>query len=295
MIIKRKGALGDVIMMTPAIRQLRLNNPDMYIGIETFFPDVFKNNPYVSEASNKIVKRNEKIVVLDAYYEKNLDRHPVDCYADGILGSDKELLSKNTELFVDENDRIFVDDWMSQISYGNKKIIVIHFGTTWVPIIGEEFEKVLNFLRKKFIVVLIGRKVSDKEYYPRNLDNVIDLVDKEWSIHKIQWLIEKSDLFFGTDTGVMHIASTTNTPIVCCYSFVNPKNRIPFRDGVDFRSVHVSSNVCSSLFCAESNKKLCSNGDFGGVKCDKSFICAKKITSKMMIKAIKEIKIPFVD
>lgn len=294
MIIRRKGALGDMILMTPAIRQLRLDNPNIYIGVETFYPDVFSNSPYVNEAARRIIKPNEKVVELDAHYEKNLDQHPIDAYARAILGHNK-LNSKMTDLFVTEKDRHYVDTWWKKSIIPGKRVIVVHFGTTWVPIEGKEFDKLLHYLTKRFVVILVGRKIPPKEYYPSNLDGVVSLVDQEWSIHQLQWLIEKSDLFFGTDTGVMHIASTTNTPIVSCYSFVNPEYRKPFRDYVDFKAVVGKKSSCSDLFCAEKLKKLLPSGDFAGPRCPIDYACAKSISSGMMVTQIRATKMPFLE
>ena len=47
----RAGAIGDVIMTPPAIRQLRRENPQAYIRYVTESPDLLMNNTHVDEVS----------------------------------------------------------------------------------------------------------------------------------------------------------------------------------------------------------------------------------------------------
>jgi ADP-heptose:LPS heptosyltransferase len=284
MIIDRKGALGDIILMTPSIREYRRRNPDEYIGIRTLYPEVFLNNPYIDECSKDLHRPNEKVINLNGEYEKNLNRHPIQAYSEAILG-DSDYTSWKLDLFPTEDDRCFVDEWWQKNIKTDKKVIVLHFGITWVPLKSEVLEEVIAQLVKKYEVILVGRKIS-KEYYPKNMEGVIDLVDKEWSIHKLQWLIQKSEIFFGSDTGIMHIAATTNTPIACCYSFVNPEFRKPFRDKVLF--IPIVSNICPTPFCAELKRIRVPNGDFGGVNCN-TFNCAKDMSANNILEAIETI------
>ena len=89
MIIKRKGAIGDCLMITPAIREYKYRNPDAFFGIETDCSHVFCNNPFVDIAGPRISRQHsagEDIVDLNGIYERNFNRHPVDVYAQAILG-----------------------------------------------------------------------------------------------------------------------------------------------------------------------------------------------------------------
>lgn len=49
-IVKRTGAIGDVLLTTPLIAEIKRQNPQSEIFVETDFPQIFKNNPHVKEA-----------------------------------------------------------------------------------------------------------------------------------------------------------------------------------------------------------------------------------------------------
>jgi len=289
MIVVRKGALGDILMTTPAFRELRRRNPNMYIGVRTLFPDVFANSPYVDEASVRLDRNNERKLKLDAEYEKDFNRHPAHVYAKAIVG-DCEFDWWNLELFPTEKERLYVDEWWNKNVKDAWPVVVLHYGITWVKLQSAEMEKLIQALTKEFKVILVGRKTRSKEYYPQFREGVLDLVDAEWSIHKLNWLIQKANMFVGTDTGVMHIAATTTTPIVCCYGFVNPEFRKPFRQKIPFESVVGDMSGCNIPFCAEGNKIKCPNGDFGGVRCKRDYACAKSITAEMILEKVNKIK-----
>lgn len=284
MILIRKGAMGDTIMLTPIVRELRLQNPDEYIGIKTFYPNVFDNNPYVDAASNSLTKNGEKIISLDGAYEKNFDIHPVDSYAKAV---GVELSSKRIELFHTDKDRTIIDNWWKNNVPDNKPVIVLHLGLTWVPVQTVVFDDLIDKMHKEYSFILVGQR-NHSEYYPKDPSKVIDLTVSKFSIQQLSWLIEKADCYFGTDTGILHVAGTTSTPICCCFSFVNPECRKPFREHVKFKGIS-ATEYCDMSFCAERNKRMCPNGDFGGVICNKNFVCARGIDIDMIINGIREV------
>lgn len=283
MIISRKGAMGDMLMLTPLVRELRCIYPDDYIGVETLCSNVFLNSPYVDEAKPKIDKPKQKTYILDGVYESNFDIHPVDAYARSL---DITLKSKKMELFHTEEDRLLVDSWWNKtIPNNGKPVIVMHLGLTWVPLQAEQFDKLIALVNHKYNLILVGQR-NHTEYYPKDNSKFIDLTTSRLSIQQLSWLIEKADGYFGTDTGVLHIAGTTSTPVCACFSYINPESRMPFRECVPF--IWVSAiQYCNAPFCAERNKSTTPSGDFAGVKCDKNFACAQGITAEMMLKGIE--------
>ena len=52
-LVKRRAALGDVVMSTAVVRELhRAHNGQCAITVETEFPLVYKNNPYIVDLRN---------------------------------------------------------------------------------------------------------------------------------------------------------------------------------------------------------------------------------------------------
>lgn len=284
MILSRKGAMGDMLMLTPLVRELRRIYPDDYLGIETLCSNVFLNSPYIDEAKPKINRPKEHRYILDGVYESNFDIHPVDAYARNLGIT---LKTKKMELFHTESDRCLVNSWWNKtIPNNGKPVVVMHLGLTWVPLQAEQFDKLIDLINHKYNLVLVGQR-NHTEYYPKDNSKFFDLTTSKLTIQQLSWLIEKADVYFGTDTGVLHIAGTTSTPICACFSFINPECRKPFREGLPFKWVSATKH-CDTPFCAERNKRTSPSGDFAGVKCDRSFACAQGITAEMMSKGIED-------
>lgn len=84
------------------------------------------------------------------------------------------------------------------------------------------------------------------------LDNV------EFDLHQLHALIGRSVLFIGGDSGPLHIASTTQTPIVGLFGATLPVRSMPWRDT---KSVTEIVEI-SELTCRPCDQKVCEPGDF---------------------------------
>ena len=276
--------MGDMIMLTPIIREYRMRNPNEFIGVETHCTNVFQNSPYVDQVAKIINRPTERRIMLDGAYEKEFHRHPRDVYAEHVIGT-SDFEGKYIELFPTEKDRIQVDMWWEQFIGNAGSVAVCHYGLTWVKLRTQMLDDLMtHFLGKFDKVILIGQPIA-AEYYPKKIKGFVDLVGSNWSIQKLHWLIQKADLYFGADTGIMHVAGTTSTPIVACFSFVDPRCREPYRPGVPF--VPVYAEACDTPLCAASKKRTIKGGDFGGPLCT-DFKCAKAITTEMVMDSIDE-------
>jgi len=75
---------------------------------------------------------------------------------------------------------------------------------------------------------------------------------------ELRALVERSGLFVGGDTGPLHVASTTSTPIVGIYGPTLAARSAPWRDPrVPTESVHVDG-----LPCRPCDQRVCEPGDF---------------------------------
>ena len=279
MIIQRLGALGDTLFLTPIVREIKRRNLDEFIGISSYYHNLFDNNPYVDAKGRNLCfkKKDEEVVDLDGYYEKQMDNHPVKLYAERILG-DSNLESFALEIYETEYDRTVIDNWLADNIDKDKKTIVCHLGNTWVKLHDHVYEEVIGYLTSKYNVILLGRGT---EYIPKST-GWINLLGNQYSIQRIKHLISKCDLFFGTDSGLSHICSCTDTTSVVCYSFISPEWRKPLNKG---NFVPIVAN-CATPHCAEQNK-IIENGEFRGVSCNYQ-MCSKDIRSSQIVDAIEK-------
>lgn len=276
MIIQRKGAMGDVMFLTPVVRELKRRHPDRPIGISSYFYNIFDNSPYVDMAGRNLTSSTEEIINLDGFYENNMDNHPTLLYAGLILG-DTDLEYKGLELFETEHDRIIVDNWLQDNVDFDKKTIVCHLGNTWVKVQDYVLEEVIQELVQRYNVILVGRGT---EYIPK-CEGWINLTGDKFTIQRLKHLISKSNLFFGMDSGVSHIASCTPIPQVVCYSFINPEWRRPLNKN-NFKAIVAN---CPTAFCAE-DKKVLDNNEFRGVSCEYQ-MCSMDIRASKILDSIE--------
>jgi heptosyltransferase-1 len=85
---------------------------------------------------------------------------------------------------------------------------------------------------------------------------VLDFGDVD--LAELRSLVARSALFVGGDTGPLHIASTTETPIVGLYGPTLPQRSAPWRDP---RTVTASLEV-DGLPCRPCEQRTCVPGDF---------------------------------
>ncbi len=87
-------------------------------------------------------------------------------------------------------------------------------------------------------------------------DRIVDL--GEFGLAELRALIERSRVFIGGDTGPLHIAATTTTPIVGIFGPTTAARSAPWRDpGYATESVEVEG-----LPCRPCDQRVCVPGDF---------------------------------
>lgn len=96
----------------------------------------------------------------------------------------------------------------------------------------------------------------------------------EYTLAQIKTLIEGAKMFVGMDSGIMHIAQGTKTPIVAVFTIADPINRIWRPENTNV--------ILGKCFGCLSNKI----GAFSIEDCENNLICTD-ISSKQVLKVIK--------
>ena len=219
-LIKRKGAMGDVLMLTPIIRELKKIYPNSLLAVETNSPDILTNNPYIDHAETYIPGKDYSIV-LEPRYEKDPGGNAIDVMAKQC-GID-ELESRKMEIYLTpDNIR-----WAKNKLDTTKRYIAFHTGRTWKsrewPV--RRFKEVaLHFMNKGYDVVELG----DRETVFMDIGNDC----RGCSIKQTASLIKESIAFVGIDSSCANIAKALNTPAFIVYGCVDPSTRIA--DAVEF-------------------------------------------------------------
>ncbi|MFO1026680.1 MAG: glycosyltransferase family 9 protein [Acetobacteraceae bacterium] len=217
--------MGDVILTTALIdRMLAVYGNDVAIDVATGMPHVYTGMPHVRTVNpvDLHYADYDRVIDLDGAYEANRSVHAIDAYMIVAFG-DANWPRKETVLRRDVPRLTATVDW--------RRAIVLHAGirdrNRSMPRLFWE-TLVALLLRGGYVPVLVG--TSEDHRWPERLD-IVDLCG-DYTVQETAWMIAQAACFFSLDTGVGHIAGTTDTPMVTLFTSVRPQNRMRWRHGV---------------------------------------------------------------
>jgi ADP-heptose:LPS heptosyltransferase len=233
-LVRRNGALGDVVLATPIVRRLKKENPNAIIYVETYssYLSVFKGpNTGASDGmygtllraagSSPAVEYYDKIINLNLAYEKRPNMHIVEAYMVEAFGEkDADCLDMDfrQELFFDRT---------TLPNIKGKGYIAVHAAVAgWAnrTLPRDTWKEVLHRLGVAGLrPILVG---TERDAAP-GFDCPSFLIP---DIHAQARLIQSCECFIGSDSGLLHVAGCTDTPIVGVFTCASPENRLPFRE-----------------------------------------------------------------
>ena len=207
----RGGALGDVLLCTPALRELKRINAPCDATFYTNFPGLLKGLPFI-------------------YAVRGYDELPGDClsleYEDlipprrhiaKILGDKLGLRIRDVRPSCAVNLEIvsrFLAEWRDM---RRPRIIVNRRAGPWTPNKDwpdEYWGDLLDRLTARFSVIEIGASAQDRGVQPG--DHYLDLRGKT-GLEELVAAIGAADLHVGPISGPVHIAAALGTPAVVIY------------------------------------------------------------------------------
>ena len=267
----RRGAMGDVLLAEPCIREFARKRPNVEVVIATDCPEVFKNHPYIRQTlpTKELKNFNEFSAVfdLDALHENQKEKHITRAYADLIIGNDDFDLQP--QLYFVDRDRFVIEKFLAELS---RPICVVHNRIDESqPFRNVDIDIWTNFLREvkrrhpDLVFLQIGLRPKDVAIEG---EDFLD-VRNQFTIHQIALLIENARLFIGTDAGPLHVAGTTNTPILSFFTYISSVTRAPLRARGAFLGVD-SKIECAGCWTQFSrpNGWYCRQGSYD---CSKRF------------------------
>jgi heptosyltransferase III len=232
----RDGAMGDVLMMTPVLRELHdIHSGDVSIDVATNFEFVFSNNPYVTRVFDlktlrKGVRSYDVVVDLNGVYERAPNKHPVDAYAKCVFGGGE--INKQLEIYSSQSDEEMINKVVKDI--GSPYIVVHYFSHEWPnrEVSSEIWQRLLRHvaIQSSYTIIFIG--VARDQVLITN-DRCEDHRGR-YSIQQLKLLIDRSIGFLGGDSGPSHVAAATNAPMAVFYTCAHHEARMPLRNGGKF-------------------------------------------------------------
>lgn len=259
-------AFGDTLSSTPTIKKL-FHSYNQKIIVVTHYPEVFHNNPYVEKTYSP------NIINFDNILETHIIHRTFD-----VLGykSERGVENKHSRMDIRQYHAISLGFMLSKnemecdyyplpyepIEGLPERYVLIHPvqnwpNRTWSSKNWMELTKKLNDMG--ISVVSVGKDSSetgffniDKPTFNFEIENGLNLINKT-SMSQAWHVIQKSDCFVTMDTGLLHLAGTTDAEILLLGSAINPEFRIPYRHGSQDYKIKYVLGGCD-LHCASDMK-----------------------------------------
>jgi ADP-heptose:LPS heptosyltransferase len=278
--VVRQLAMGDVLLATPIIRQLYEDySGKCHIDVLTLKPEIFLHNPYIRQiftpdTFGEVKGTYIRVINLDLAYENMPHVHIVDAYAMASHGAADKINSKRLELFPSDADRQRAQSIQAKDIAGD--YVVVHMRKdTWpsrnLPDV--TWRKILDILLEctDFKIVQVGSPHEIAfDYHPRLLNMLGRL-----NIQELRQIIAGAQCYVGVDSGTLHVAACTDTPIIAMFSSAHHRLREPLERPPHARFIPIQPAVdcygCQEHYPPPITGVICHRGDPYSPPCKDAF------------------------
>ena len=226
-LVRRTGALGDVISITPILHRLRIENPDAYIVVETRYDQVFIGHGWKNHDVDYVVHQAstdfDRIIDLDMVHERDRRSHPIDAYMKITFGDTKG--DKTYILPLDESETTV------KLNVDFNKRITFAMNKSWqnrtIPL------HVWQGLAEKliadgYVIIALGTHI-DQVLSP-DLKAIVYTYDR-LNLYQQAMLIHQSRCFVAGPSGLYTLSGVTETPTVVFQTINRPEHIINYHHG----------------------------------------------------------------
>lgn len=263
------NGLGDLICATPIIRKLS-HTYQSGITILSKMPELFKNNPYVlasfKNTSVDLDYFRDNYLMHNSFYNVGKKNERGIEYRHNMIDIRQfHAINLGFQLRDDEMECFYEPTEKRSDELPSGKYIVIHPVQNWATRSWPESEwkKLIYAINnseytKDIQIVAIGKNSSEKGFFNVNkptyeLDGLdfVNLMNKI-SIGQSWYLLNDAVCVITMDSGILHLAGTTETSIVHLGSSIHPFFRKPYRRGLESK-YHYVGGTCD-IFCGSDMK-----------------------------------------
>lgn len=215
----RREAAGDVLFTTPIVAALKAKWPLSEIRVLTKFPEIFRNNPNVVDATSTEVPREKFDFVfdLDLAYERRPKMHVIDAYAEAC-GFELKERHRRLSIYLQLEERKFAEQ------FARMNLAVIHAGPTAWPGRNwpkDRFEQVIRSIKSGGFQVAVVGGVDNWTFSEAD----VNLVGTT-TVHELAAILERAKLFFGIDSFPANLAQAVGCPAVVLFGAISPEYRL---------------------------------------------------------------------
>ena len=259
-------ALGDTICSTPTLRKLYFTY-EKKVKVITNFPEIFKNNPYVEKTYTTNSIDTDYIKENHLYHNSfhslgSKDQFGVEHKHNNTDIRQFHAIKLGFMLSSNEMEYDYIPEDFELIDNLPEKYVLIHPVQTWPSRTWSakkwmELTKRLN--NNGIEVVSIGKDSSetgffnvDKPIFNFEIKKGLNLMNQT-SLSQAWHLINKSMCFITMDSGLLHLAGTTDSNILMLGSSIKPEFRLPYRkNSQTYKQFYVAGGC--GLNCASDMK-----------------------------------------
>lgn len=206
-IVRRTGAMGDVVMLEPVLEQLHKNGYRVILDTQLKYYNLFAKHWFPIEFCGNVYANEDvtgyRVIDLDMAYEVTPKMHAIRAYANAC---NVEWEPRNPKLNFSGSMPLF------------DKYIVLHNDDTAMPhrnVYGVDWDVVVNQLEGMgWLVLRVGQGNGDGGVKVNTHNEGM-----------LAWIIAGAKYFIGIDSGCAQIAVACGVPSVIFFGSVNPSYR----------------------------------------------------------------------
>jgi ADP-heptose:LPS heptosyltransferase len=271
------NGLGDLICATPTIKKL-YEFYEQQITVLSQMPEIFKNNPHV-EASYKSSSVNmdyfmSNYIVHDSFYNVGKKNALGIEYKHNMMDIRQfHAIQLGFMLGQDEMECFYQPTAPNRFDY-LEKYVVIHPVQTWATRTwsAANWMRLTKELNERGVhVISIGKDSSETGFF--NIDKPTfnfeielgeNLINKT-NVADCWHIINNASAVVTMDSGILHLAGTTDTTIVHLGSHIKPEFRAPYRHGSQKYKYHYVRGGCGIECGSNAKYGVKEWGDIQGV------------------------------
>lgn len=215
-LLKRRAARGDVLLVTALVRKLRQEMPLSPIQVETDFPELFARNPDINSCAKAIPRYRDTLLInLDNCYERNPQRHVLDSYAEAakVAISPSERI---TQVYPSAMDRQWAE---GKIMADGSSWVALHAGPTTWPSKNWPLDRwsdlAGHLLSQGYKVALF---YGDRHKIPHTVN-----IPASCTLLQMAAIFERCKLMIGLCSCPAHLAQAVGTPIITIHGPTLPE------------------------------------------------------------------------
>ena len=255
--------LGDTLAATPVIRKLSQTYNEK-ISVISHHPDLFKNLPYIQ---NNYTYSEETFSQIEHLYEM-MKTFDISYRPNGVCNKHNVMDIRQFHAinlgFMLTKDEMEMDYIADEVTLPNlpEKFVLIHPVQNWdsrtCP--AKSWQMLTQMLNEKGISVIsvgkdsseIGSSMVQKPVFNFPIKLGYNLMNQT-SLDQTWHLLNKCSCFITMDSGLLHLAGTTDCEILQLGSSIDPEFRAPYRKGSQDYKFHYVRGGCG-LHCASDMK-----------------------------------------